>query len=76
MKRNKTKQLRISADLFHVLSKVKLDNEKWSATARRYLDNYVKAVYPEVVEEIEKSYAMAADVLKDTIVKEIIQDAD
>ncbi len=76
IKKNKSKQLRIDNDLFHVLSKVKLADEKWSATARRFLDSYVKAVYPDVVNEINRQYAMAENVLENNeneIAKEIIK---
>ena len=57
-----------------LISKVKLDKEKWSVTARRYLDNYVKAVYPEVVAEIENQYQLAEDVKNhNPIAAEVIQ---
>lgn len=74
IKKNKTKQLRISADLFHILSQVKLDAETWSKTARRFLDNYVKAVYPEVVQEIDKQFQLADEILKnEPIAAEVIK---
>ena len=58
-KKKKSKQLRIDNDLFHILSLVKLDDEKWSATARKYLWQYCKAVHGDVLIEIEKAYQLA-----------------
>ena len=58
-KKKKSKQLRVENDLFHILSLVKLDDEKWSATARKYLWHYVRAVHGDVLIEIEKAYQLA-----------------
>ena len=74
MSENKTKQLRIDADLFHILKKVSVDDNKWSATARKYLWSYCKAVHPLAVEEIEKSYELGKEILKnDEIATEVIK---
>ncbi len=76
IKKNKSKQLRIDNELFHILSKVKLADEKWSKTARRYLMDYCLACHKDVVDEIDKQYKLADDVLKNNeneIAKEIIK---
>ncbi len=74
--KNKSKQLRIDRSLFHILSKVKLADERWSKTARRYLMNYCIACHKDVVDEIDRQFAMAENVLKNNeneIAKEIIK---
>ena len=73
IKKNKSKQLRIDNELFHILSKVKLPDEKWSATARKYLMNYCIACHKDVVDEIDKQYAMAEIVLKNPIAAEVVK---
>lgn len=72
-KTKKSKQLRIDADLFYILKKVSVKNERWSKTARKYLWNYCNVFHPEAVEEIEKSYDLVAVLENEPIVKEIIK---
>jgi len=75
MSEKKSKQLRIDADLFHILKSVSVDDNKWSATARKYLWQYCKAVHPLAVEEIKKSYELGKQIIKnEPIAKEVIQD--
>ena len=74
MSENKTKQLRIDADLFHILKSVSVDDNKWSKTARKYLWQYCKAVHPSAVAEIKKSYELGKQIAKENpIAAEVIR---
>jgi len=71
----KTKMLKVDEKLFHILKIVKVSDETWSATARQYLWDYCRAVYPDAVDEIIKSYQLGKEILKkDKIAAEVIRD--
>lgn len=70
----KTRMLKVDELLFLILKDVSVPDEKWSATARKYLYDYVKAVHPEAVKSIKKSYALGKEIIqKDAIAAEVIK---
>ncbi len=70
----KTKMLKLDDRLFHILKNVKLSDDTWSATARNYLWSYCRAIHPEAVDEILKSYDLGKRIAKENpIAKEVIQ---
>lgn len=74
IKKKKSKQLRIDSELFHILKSVSVNDERWSRTARKYLWKYCIACHKDVVDEIDRQYAVADEILKNNdIAKEIIK---